>query len=84
MTPRRQPALGVAAWPAHESSTESSAVRPTSGGYIVAWRTPKLATRIGMPSCLASATAWPTIRADDSLSENAQVSRVKPAAATDR
>ena len=58
-----------AAWVAHESSTESSAVSPTSGGYIVAWRTPKLATRSGVPSSLASATAWPTMRTDDGLSE---------------
>ena len=73
-----------AAWSRHESSTESSAVSPTSGGYIVAWRTPKLATRSGVPSCLASSAAWATVRTDASLSENAHVSRVNPAAATDR
>ena len=50
-----------AAWSAHESSTESSAVTPTSGGYIVACRTPKLATRSGVPSSLASSAAWATV-----------------------
>ena len=37
-----------------------------------------------MPSCLARATAWATTRTDDGLSEKAQVSRLNPAAATDR
>jgi hypothetical protein len=73
-----------AAWLAQDSSTESSAVTPTSGGYIVACRTPKLATRSGVPSTLASSAALATVRTDVVLSENAKVRRVKPAAATER
>jgi hypothetical protein len=73
-----------AACVAQESSTESSAVTPTSGGYIVACRTPKLATRSGVPSTLASSTAWATVRTEDGLSEKAHVSRVNPSAAVER
>ena len=51
---------------------------------MVAPRTPKLATRSGYAELRASSAACATTRTDDSLSENAHVTRLKPSAATDR
>lgn len=57
---------------------------PETGGYIVAPRTPKLATRSGTPNHTVSAWTRPTTAAEAGESEEAQVTLPTPSAATER